>query len=135
MNPRLTIWIVYILGFASCCPWPYQSHAFTLFMILSAIGVVICMSMLFDPEGVLDKISTGLKKSDRLQQIEMISEENQKKFARQISWNFMPMILMLVINGIIMPAAVWIFMYIVMMRFGKMSIERLKEKLKNGTPS
>jgi len=104
-------------------------------MILSAIGVVICMSMLFDPEGVLDKISTGLKKSDRLQQIEMISEENQKKFARQISWNFMPMILMLVINGIIMPAAVWIFMYIVMMRFGKMSIERLKEKLKNGTPS
>lgn len=116
-----TMMVMYLLGFAACCVWPLQNLAYSMFIILSLVCASIPAVMLTDMEGCIDRSLENLKEHNI-----PVDELSFKKAPKTISWSYVPMILMMTINGYLFMAAVWAFIYFVMMHMGARMAKRFE---------
>jgi hypothetical protein len=118
----LMLIFMYILMLASACPWPYQVHAYRLFIFLTVIILSVPLLMMFKAEECIEDVMKKLR-------IERKDTSKWKKFPIRISISYLPMVILLVLAGMWVLGMIWLFMYFVLYGIG---VEVLKRAEKEG---
>lgn len=114
--------IIYLLAIAAGSTWPYQSSAHAILIVVTVLCTSIPAVMIFDMEGMVGATLLRIKAEKNLH------IKNWFKAARNISWTYIPLIMLLILAGYWVLAVMWIFNYAIMMKIGGRVLEKLKKE-------
>lgn len=120
---------VYLLAIAACCTWPYQGSAHSLLVLITVVCTSIPALICFNIDGMVDGTIAKIKDREKGHSPKKgWSARNWRKAARNVSWTYIPLIMILILGGYWVLAVMWIFNYAVMMKAGGKVLERLKKE-------